>query len=68
MQPDQIAVTITRQGTRVTARTSGPPAQGNAPDAFGAEHGYAHLTGPLRERGLVCTVEYGLSDCKMPQR
>ena len=25
MQPDQIAVTITRQGTRVTARTSGPP-------------------------------------------
>lgn len=62
MQPDQIAVTIARQGTRVTARTSGPPAQENAPDAFGPEHGYAHLTAPLGQRGLVCTVEYGLSD------
>ncbi|SHN22932.1 hypothetical protein [Actinacidiphila paucisporea] len=62
MQPDQIAVTITRQGTRVTARTSGPPAQEDAAGAFGPEHGYAHLTAPLRQRGLVCTVEYGLSD------
>jgi hypothetical protein len=62
MQPDQIAVTITRQGIRVTARTSGPPTQDDATGAFGPEHGYAHLTAPLRQRGLVCTVEYGLSD------
>jgi hypothetical protein len=26
------------------------------------ERGYGHLTTPLRQRGLVCTVEYGLSD------
>jgi hypothetical protein len=62
MQPDQIAVAITRQGSGVTARTSGPAAQKNAPDALGAEHGYAHLTAPLRQRGLVRIVEYGLSD------
>ncbi len=26
------------------------------------EHGYEHLTAPLRLRGLTCTIEYGLSD------
>lgn len=62
MQPDQIAMTITRQGTRVTARTSVQPAQEDAAGVFGPEHGYARLTSPLRQRGLVCTVEYGLSD------
>ncbi|WP_433888491.1 hypothetical protein [Streptomyces sp. CA-111067] len=62
MQPDQILVTIAREGTRVTARTTGPPIKKSAPGAFRQEHGYAHLTAPLRQRGLVCTVEYGLSD------
>lgn len=61
-QPAQIAVTITRQGTRVTARTSGLPNPASTPDALGREHGYTHLTAPLRQRGLTCTVEYGLSD------
>lgn len=28
----------------------------------GPEHGYGHLIAPLRQRGLECTVEYGLSD------
>ncbi|AEW95127.1 hypothetical protein SCATT_27560 [Streptantibioticus cattleyicolor NRRL 8057 = DSM 46488] len=31
-------------------------------DPIPREHGYGHLTGPLRQRGLECTVEYGLSD------
>jgi hypothetical protein len=62
MQPDQVAVTITRQGNRITARTIGPPAQDDTTTTSVHEHGYAHLTGPLRQRGLVCTVEYGLSD------
>jgi hypothetical protein len=62
MQPDQIAVIIARQSTRITARTIGPPAQDDATTTSVHEHGYAHLTRPLRQRGLVCTVEYGLSD------
>jgi hypothetical protein len=62
MQPDQIAVTIARQGNRITARTIGPPVQDDTTTTSVQEHGYAHLTGPLRQRGLVCTVEYGLSD------
>lgn len=62
MQPDQIEVTISRPGGRVTARTSGPFDRVDRAPASGQEHGYAHLTTPLRHRGLVCTVEYGLSD------
>lgn len=61
MQPDEIQVNITRQGTQVTARTNVVPDQGTTLDAID-EHGYEHLTAPLRQRGLVCTVEYGLSD------
>ncbi|WUH90370.1 hypothetical protein OG900_09815 [Streptomyces sp. NBC_00433] len=52
-------MTISRPGGRVTARTSGP--FDRADRAPGQEHGYAHITTPLRRRGLVCTVEYGLS-------
>jgi hypothetical protein len=64
MQPeaDQTAVTIARRGGRITARTIGPLDLTESPSAFGHEHGYAHLTTPLRQRGLACTVEYGLSD------
>lgn len=36
------------------------PGHGEGP--CGQEYGYGHLTGPLRQRGLECTVEYGLSD------
>lgn len=60
--PDQPLVTLQREGARITARTSGPAAS-RAPDSDPEqERGYGHLTGPLRQRGLVCTVEYGLSD------
>ncbi|MEU0629163.1 hypothetical protein [Streptomyces sp. NPDC005989] len=37
-------------------------APGHEEGRRGQEHGYGHLTGPLRRRGLECTVEYGLSD------
>ncbi|WP_329612491.1 hypothetical protein OG244_03570 [Streptomyces brevispora] len=37
-------------------------AHGHGDGPHGQEHGYGHLTGPLRQRGLECTVEYGLSD------
>ncbi|WP_435127256.1 hypothetical protein [Actinacidiphila sp. bgisy144] len=43
MQPDQIAVTITRQGTRVTARTSSPPGPEDTTEAPDREHGSARL-------------------------
>lgn len=64
MQPDAdpIAVAIARHGNRVTARTHGLLDLTASPSAAGQEHGYAHLTTPLRQRGLQCTVEYGLSD------
>lgn len=52
MRPDQSKVTLRREGTYVTARTS----------TSEYEDAYSHLTLPLRQRGLECTVEYGLSD------
>ncbi|MFD5983795.1 hypothetical protein [Streptomyces cyaneofuscatus] len=62
MPPDQPLVTLQREGARITARTSGPVAS-RAPDSDPEqERGYGHLTALLRQRGLVCTVEYGLSD------
>ncbi|MGW7728158.1 hypothetical protein ACWGJ6_33205 [Streptomyces canus] len=61
MRPDQTLVTLQREGTRVTARTSEPFVQ-EAADASEHDHPYSHLTTPLRHRGLSCTVEYGLSD------
>ncbi|WP_176735386.1 hypothetical protein [Actinacidiphila rubida] len=60
--PDQIEVTISRLGGRVIARTSGPLDRADCAPTFGQEHRYGHLTTPLRQRGLECTVEYGLSD------
>lgn len=62
MRPDQILVTLQREGTRVTARASEPVPQQAAAGTPEREHGYSHLTTPLRQRGLECTVEYGLSD------
>ncbi|MFD5682948.1 hypothetical protein [Streptomyces sp. DSS69] len=62
MPADQRLVTLQREGAHITARTSGPAAS-RAPDSDPEqERGYGHLTSPLRQRGLVCTVEYGLSD------
>ncbi|MGY5034833.1 hypothetical protein ACWC9U_29095 [Streptomyces sp. 900116325] len=46
----------------MTARTGEPLPQHAAAGTPGQEHGYGHLTAPLRQRGLECTVEYGLSD------
>ncbi|WP_240677803.1 hypothetical protein [Actinacidiphila soli] len=60
MRPIQTLVTFQREGTRITARTSGPFIQ--AAGTSEPEHRYSHLTAPLRQRGLACTVEYGLSD------
>jgi hypothetical protein len=62
MQPGQTAVTITRQGARVTAGPSGPPIHEYPAGTLDQERGYARLTIPLRQRGLRCTVEYGLSN------
>jgi hypothetical protein len=62
MQPGQTSVTVTREGARVTARTSGPPIHEYPAGTLDQERGYARLTIPLRQRGLRCTVEYGLSD------
>ncbi|MGJ5799826.1 hypothetical protein ACSCB1_11955 [Streptomyces europaeiscabiei] len=62
MRPDQTLVTLQREGTHVTARTSEPFIQEASTDASEHEHQYSHLTAPLRQRGLACTVEYGLSD------
>ncbi|MFD5675835.1 hypothetical protein [Streptomyces sp. NPDC127040] len=62
MRPDQPLVTLQREGALITARTSEPfPQQATAGTSEG-EHGYGRLIVPLRQRGLECTVEYGLSD------
>lgn len=62
MHPDQSLVSLQREGTRITARTSDPlPLQSTAGGSE-REHAYGHVTAPLRQRGLECTVEYGLSD------
>ena len=61
MHADQPLVTLQQEGSAITTRTSGPPPQ-HAAAPLEREHGYGHLTAPLRRRGLTCTVEYGLSD------
>jgi hypothetical protein len=62
MHTDLPLVTIQQEGSRITARTSEPAPLYTAADPPEREHGYGHLTAPLRRRGLTCTVEYGLSD------
>jgi hypothetical protein len=59
----RIQVTIARQRGRITAVSHGPVDLAEGPPASGQDHGYAHLTAQLRQRGLECTVEYGLSAC-----
>lgn len=62
MRPDQTVVTIQREGRYVTARTSGPLPQDRAAGSGQSDYPYGHLTMPLRQRGLLCTVDFGLSD------
>jgi hypothetical protein len=62
MRPGQPLVPFQQEGTRITARTSEPLPQQATAGTSGREHGYGHLTVPLRQRGLECTVKYGLSD------
>ncbi|MFC8278069.1 hypothetical protein ACFUJR_37190 [Streptomyces sp. NPDC057271] len=54
-------ITFEREGPHITAWTStvSSPAVSEDPKE---DHGYGHLTAPLRQRGLEVTVEYGLSD------
>ncbi|MFE2944556.1 hypothetical protein ACFXKG_36770 [Streptomyces sp. NPDC059255] len=61
MQSDQPLVSLDTEGTHVTAHVSDPPLR-FAAASVEREHGYGHVTAPLRQRGLECTVEYGLSD------
>lgn len=61
MQSDQPLVSLESESTRITARASDPPLRFTAASVE-REHGYGHVTVPLRQRGLECTVEYGLSD------
>jgi hypothetical protein len=62
MRPDQTMVTLQHEGTYITARTSEPFIQEAAAGTTERERQYSHLTTPLRQRGLACTVEYGLTD------
>ncbi|MFD7130571.1 hypothetical protein [Streptomyces sp. NPDC059894] len=61
MHPENTLVTFEQEGSRVLAWISAsyfPPVS----RASEQRHRYGHLTAPLRQRGLECTVEYGLSD------
>lgn len=62
MQPDQRLAVLQREDPHATARSNEAVAQQAVTDTPEREHGYAHLLAPLRQRGLECTVEYGLSD------
>ncbi|WP_326657785.1 hypothetical protein [Streptomyces sp. NBC_00385] len=61
MHPDQSLMSLRTEGSPLTADSSNSPAQSTA-GAADREHGYGHVTTPLRQRGLGCTVEYGLSE------
>ncbi|MCX5230474.1 hypothetical protein ACIO8G_04165 [Streptomyces sp. NPDC087219] len=60
MHQDNPLITIQQEGPQITAWiSSSSPAVSEGPKQ---DHGYGYLTGPLRQRGLEVTVEYGLSD------
>ncbi|WP_254396327.1 hypothetical protein [Streptomyces sp. AC512_CC834] len=61
MHPDNALITFEQEGSRVLAWISASPSP-PADDAAERDHRYGYLTAPLRQRGLECTVEYGLSD------
>lgn len=59
MHSDNVLVTFEREDSHVRAwinASSSPPA------ASAQDHRYATLAAALRQRGLECTLEYGLSD------
>jgi hypothetical protein len=66
MRPDQTLVTLQREGANITARTSEPLIQEAAAGTSEREHPYSHVTTLLRQRGLFCTVEYGLPVVRRP--
>ncbi|WP_327330026.1 MULTISPECIES: hypothetical protein [unclassified Streptomyces] len=59
MHCDNVLVTFEREDSHVRAWIS---ASSSPPAASAQDHRYATLTAALRQRGLECTVEYGLSD------
>ncbi|MCV2458234.1 hypothetical protein OEB94_02895 [Streptomyces sp. ICN988] len=59
MHPGNALITFEQEGTRVRAWISASPLP---PAASERDHRYAALIAALRQRGLECTVEYGLSD------
>ncbi|MEU4111767.1 hypothetical protein [Streptomyces sp. NPDC027717] len=59
MHPDNALVTFAQEGSRVFAWIS---ASSIPPAASEQHHRYGYLTAALRQRGLECTVEWGLSD------
>ncbi|MFJ5938562.1 hypothetical protein [Streptomyces sp. NPDC093071] len=62
MYPDSALTTFEQDGSRILAWTSPMSfAPVDNPSAQ-EDHGYDYLTTPLRQRGLECTVEFGLSD------
>ncbi|MEU4658765.1 hypothetical protein AB0G32_33345 [Streptomyces sp. NPDC023723] len=61
MHPDNALVTFEYEGSRAVARISGSSFP-RVNHASGQDRRYGHLTARLRQRGLECTVEYGLSD------
>ncbi|MFJ6466928.1 hypothetical protein ACIQM0_38980 [Streptomyces sp. NPDC091387] len=62
MRPDEPRVPLHQEDLPISARPSKPLLRQAVAGLLGPEHGYGHLTVPLRQRGLECTVEYGLSD------
>ncbi len=60
MHPEHPEITFDLEGSRVLARIS---TSSDAPaDAFAEDRRFGSLTAALHQRGLECTVEYGLSD------
>ncbi|MET8330107.1 hypothetical protein [Streptomyces sp. NPDC005181] len=62
MHSDPPLVPLQQEDPPITAHPSELLPQQATADMPGPAHGYGHLTAPLRQRGLECTVEYGLSD------
>ncbi|MFD4337892.1 hypothetical protein ACFWPP_11970 [Streptomyces anulatus] len=61
MFPDSPLITFEKEGSHVRAWIN-PSTSPFTADASEQDHKYGDLTTPLRQRGLECTVEFGLSD------
>ncbi|MEV4555750.1 hypothetical protein AB0K51_01990 [Kitasatospora sp. NPDC049285] len=60
MQPDQVTVVFTDTSTGVSAQILGPTAPER--DTSAPARRYAHITGPLAQRGLDTGVDFGAYD------